>query len=187
MIKFKIAAKDIKRWLQQMERLWTKIFSSILHQLEILDGTKLGYCPEIEKLHALDSKVETNFNRGDPWSWPHKYLMETICFGFRGYIQYLRYYYFIKHADVVWLIGTNLVYITRSCRWFIFIFSWLSFRKTWSTFLLVQNCWSSSVFFWIFPIREGAWRIAWSKWWKNRLFLGSDDQEWTTRDFEYAQ
>ena len=183
-----VAAKDIATLIAANGKGYElKYFPAFLHQLEILDGTSWDIVADIEKYMPLIQKLKQTLTGGDPSVVGAQQWRQFALLGSRGYIQYLRYYYFIKTPRRGLIGGTNLVYIARSVDDLFSYLADLVSEKPGQHFTrseLLELLQAFSEFFPSVKVREEllveVMKI-------KRLFFGGSDQEWTPRDFEYAR
>lgn len=85
----------------------------LLQELSAFSETRWGWIADIEKAMPLVEKLKKTLAGGEaseiaPTEWKRFALL-----GARGYVQYLRYYYFVKSKDFT-MGGRQLVYFVRS-------------------------------------------------------------------------
>ncbi len=85
----------------------------LLRELADFNGSQWEWITQVEKAMPLVEKLKKTLAGGEasdiaPTEWKRFALL-----GARGYVQYLRYYYFIKSADLS-VGGNQLVYFVRS-------------------------------------------------------------------------
>ena len=183
-----IAAKDIATLIAANGKGYElKYFPAFLHQLELLDGSSWDVVPEIERLMPLIQKLKQTLTGGDPEVVGPQQWRQFALLGSRGYVQYLRYYYFIKTPRRGLIGGTNLVYIARSVDDLFSYLADLVSEKPGQHFTrseLLEVLQSFSQFFPTVKVRDEllveVMKI-------KRLFFGGSVEEWTPQDFEYAR
>jgi hypothetical protein len=108
------AAKDLAAMIAKNDKSYAiSNFVVLLEEISKLYGTTWPFLESLQKAMPLVYKLKRTLAGGDEEVIAHNEWKRFILLGARGYVQFLRYYYFIKINDQVGT-GPEVIYFAKS-------------------------------------------------------------------------